>query len=83
MKTAAITKLWLRQPRLAWQNKGGPVPYRLRGYVKRRGKKLVTTRSETVGRNQWLVIAGNEPFVFTTAIINRTYGRTPPDSGAD
>lgn len=76
--TSKTTKLYLRQPRIAWQNKGGPVPYRLRGYVKKRGKKIVTTRSETVGKNQWLIIAGREPYVFTTAIVNRVYARSAP-----
>lgn len=82
MKTAKTTKLWLKVPRIAWQNLGGPVPYRLRRYVKRRSRKLVTIRSETVGKRQWLVIAGDEPFVFPTATINQFYGRTPPGSGA-
>lgn len=83
MKTARTTKLWLKEPRIAWQNLGGPVPYRLRGYVKRRGSKLVTLRSQTVGMRQWLVIAGDEPFVFPTATVNRTYGRTPPGDGGE
>lgn len=78
MKTGKTTNLWLRTPRIAWQNLGGPVPYRLRGFVKRQGKKLVTFRSETVSKQQWLVIAGGEPYVFPTATVNRTYGRTPP-----
>jgi hypothetical protein len=79
MKTAKTTNLYLRQPRIGWQNLGDPVPYRLRGHVVRRNGKLQTTRMQTIGKRQWLIVTADDtPFVFSTSSVKRLYGRTPP-----
>lgn len=76
-----VIKVWLRTPRKAWRNDGGQIPRGFRGWVKRRGTPkrplLKTTRSETVRKGHWVVIAGGDVFTFSSAEMRHLYSRVP------
>lgn len=76
-----VIKVWLRTPRRAWRNDGGPIPRGFRGAVKRRGTPkrplLKTTRSQTVRKGHWVVIAGGDVFAFSPAQMRHLYSRVP------
>ncbi|MFA5897658.1 MAG: hypothetical protein WC829_00965 [Hyphomicrobium sp.] len=75
-----VIKVWLREPRKAWRNDGGVIPRGFRTHCKRKGVKrvlTVTTRSEVVRRGWWVVLDGNQPFVFSSPQMRRLYSRVP------
>jgi hypothetical protein len=78
---AGIIKLWLREPRRAWKNDGGPIPYGMRSRVKRRGIKSHTVTIDNplqrVRRGHWVVFAGSQPYSFSPAEMRHLYSRVP------
>lgn len=75
-------KMWPRYHRMVWQNDGGPVPYAFRGRVQRRKGKpglWAVNPLQRVGLWQWVVLAGDDTFVFTSAIMKRMYTTSAPD----
>lgn len=77
-----VIKVWLREPRKAWRNDGRPIPHGFRGHVHQRwsGKRMrtvVVNPFQTVRRGYWVVLAGNQPFVFTGPQMKRLYSRVP------
>lgn len=78
-----VIKVWLREPRKAWRNDGGPIPRGFRCLVQRRytGKqsRLVTvnSRCETVRKGHWVVNAGGIVYVFSSSDMRRLYSRVP------
>ncbi len=76
-----VIKVWLRTPRRAWKNDGGPIPHGFRSFVKRRGTPkrplLKTTRSQTVRKGHWVVVSGPDVFAFSPADMRLLYSRVP------
>ena len=76
-----VIKVWLRTPRLAWRNDGGPIPRGFRSLVKQRGgiksRHLKTISSETLRRGYWAVRVGGAIFVFSPAEMRHLYSRVP------
>lgn len=76
-----IIKVWLREPRLAWKNDGGPVPRGMRSLVKRTGLRthslIIKSTGDRVRRGHWLVRVGGSAFAFSPADMKRLYSRVP------
>lgn len=76
-----VIKLWLREPRLAWKNDGGPIPRGFRSRLKRDGIKrhtvVIDNPRQRVRRGQWVVKAGGSVFCFSAAQMRRLYSRVP------
>jgi hypothetical protein len=76
-----VIKVWLREPRKAWKNDGGPIPRGFRSRLKQlyTGKRMVvkTERSETVRKGHWAVIAGGSIYSFSPEEMKRLYSRIP------
>lgn len=76
-----IYKVWLREPRFAWKNDGGPIPRGMRSWVTREGIKSHTVKlkqnGDRVPRGHWVVRAGNQAFAFTSEQMRRLYSRVP------
>ncbi len=77
-----VIKVWLRQPRFAFRNNGGPVPRGFRSGVEWTGikrRKLVTRNSsrETARRGDWVVNVGGVFYIFSPAEMRRLYSRVP------
>jgi hypothetical protein len=80
-KTAPMTNLWLREPRKGWRNDGGPIPYRLRGRLKRdnprSGTVIIDNPFQRVRVGHWIVLAGHDLFAFSPDQMKRLYSRMP------
>lgn len=78
---AGIIKVWLREPRRAWKNDGGPIPHGIRGHLKKRGirRQVLTIINplQTVRRGHWVVVVGGQAFTFSSAEMRRLYSRVP------
>lgn len=76
-----VINVWLKTPRKAWRNDGGPVPRGFRGVCRWRGTPkrplLKTDRSEVVRKGDWVVIAGGDVFAFSPAQMRQLYSRVP------
>lgn len=78
----SMTNLYLREPRKGWRNDGGPIPYRLRGRLRRRGKSktvIIDNPLQRVRVGHWVVLAGGDLFAFAPYQIARLYGLAPLD----
>lgn len=72
-------KLWMREPRTAWQNDGGPIPRGFRGHLARDAKGLwIINPLQRVGKWHWVVVSAGQAFAFPTSMIKRFYSRKPP-----
>lgn len=76
---AGVIKLWLREPRKAWRNDGGPIPRQFRGRCSRDKTKTVTIHCplHKVRVGHWVVQAGSQLFGFSPAQMRKLYSRTP------
>lgn len=77
---AGIIKVWLKTPRLAWKNDGGPIPYGMRGRVKRPSKShtvVIENPRQLVRRGHWVVRVGGQAFAFSPAEMRWLYSRVP------
>ena len=76
-----IIKVWLREPRRAWKNNGGPIPLGMRSVVKRTGLRahsvIIKTSGDRVRRGHWLVRVGGAAYAFSPAEMRQLYSRVP------
>jgi hypothetical protein len=76
-----VFKVWLREPRLAWKNDGGPIPRGMRSRLECTGIKAHSVKikgtSERVPRGHYAVVAGEQTFAFSPAEMRRLYSRVP------
>ena len=76
-----VIKLWLREPRRAWRNGGGPVPRGFRSKLKRVGIKrrtlVIDNPRQAVRRGHWVVRVGGAVYTFSPAEMRRLYSRVP------
>lgn len=80
---SVVYNFWLREPRKGWRNDGGPIPRGFRTHVKRgplgskRQSVIIDNPRQTVRKGHWVVMVGEQAFVFSPADMRRLYSRVP------